>query len=163
MVAWRWVAGVRVGKEDYEVSGNPGQSQEDIMRVLPVLKVPWEEGEEPEDLLAALTWRRVIVHDETWIKLRTSFYDSREWREFRQAWLADNPECTRCGRIDSSNTVHHIGDYSLDHTVLEEGFLESIKHKERLETLCYDCHQEEHIELRIAESLSKSLKGGGGR
>lgn len=153
MVTWRWVASVQVGEEYYEIRGPPGLSREEITPALLRAEVPWEEEEGPEDLLEALTWRRVIVHDETWIKLRTSFYDSREWREFRQAWLAEHPACTRCGRTDSILVVHHIGDYSLDSTVLEEGFLEGLRHSDRLETLCNDCHQEEHIVLRIFESV----------
>lgn len=85
MVTWRWKAGIQVGEEYYEVGGDPGQSREEIMRALEVVEVPWKVEEGPEDWLVALTWRRVIIHDQTWIKLRTSFYDSREWREFRQA------------------------------------------------------------------------------
>jgi len=157
MVTWRWVAGVQVGEEYYEAGGKTGLSREEFTRALLASELPWEEGEGPEDLLGALTWRRTIIHDETWIKLRTSFYDSREWREFRQAWLAEHSACTRCGRTDGILVVHHTGPYSLDNTVLNEGFLEGLRHPDRLETLCNDCHQEMHIGLRIAESLI--LKG----
>lgn len=163
MVTWRWVAGVQVGEEYYEGGGEPDLSLEEITRALLKSEVPWEEEEGPEDLLAAITWHRVIVHDETWIKLRTSFYDSREWREFRQVWLAEHPACTRCGRTDGILVVHHTDDYTVDSTVIDEGFLEGLRHPERFETLCNDCHQEMHIDLRIAESLSKWLKGGRGR
>jgi hypothetical protein len=162
MVIWRWVGGVQVGEEYYEVRvrGDPSMSREEIMRALSASEFPWEEGEGPEDLPAAITWHRVIVHDETWIKLRTSFYDSREWREFRQAWLAEHPACTRCGRTDGILVVHHTDDYTVDSTVIDEGFLEGLRHPERLETICNDYHQEIHIDLRIAESLSNWLKVG---
>jgi len=163
MVTWRWVGVIQVGEKRNTYRGNPGVSLEEITRALLKSEVPWEEKEGPEDLLAAITWRRVIVHDETWIKLRTSFYDSREWREFRQAWLAEHSVCTRCGRTDGILIVHHTGDYHIDLTVINEGFLESLRHPERLETLCNDCHQEISIDFRIAESLSKWLKGGRGR
>jgi len=152
MVTWRWVAGVQVGKEYYEARGAPGLSREEFTQALLAAEVPGEAEERSEDLLAALTWRRVIVHDHTWVKLRTSFYDSREWREFRLRWLEEHPACTRCGRTDGILVVHHIGDYSLDHTVLDEGFLKGLIHPERFDTTCNDCHQEMHIGLRIAES-----------
>jgi len=163
MVTWRWVGVIQIGEKHNTYWGNPGVSLEEIMRAPSASEGHWEEEEGPEDLPAAITWHRVTVHDETWIKLRTSFYDSREWREFRQAWLAEHPACTRCDRTDGILIVHHTDDYGIDRTVIDEGFLESLCHPERLETLCNDCHQEISIDLRIAESLSKLLKRWGGR
>ena len=99
----------------------------------------------------ALTWWRVIRHDRRWIQLRNSFHMSREWKDFRRAWLADHPACVRCGRTDGLLQVHHAGTDTLDHTAFDEGFLEALRHPERFKTLCGDCHKEGHAYMIEAE------------
>lgn len=98
-----------------------------------------------------LKWWRQISHDKRWIRIRNSFHGSKEWGEFRRRWLEKHPACARCGRTDSVLQVHHTGPYTLDRTVLDEGFLEGLRHPDRLETLCRDCHKNEHGVLILVE------------
>jgi len=115
-----------------------------------------EPSVELEDLcsrLKSLRWRKVIRHHQKWFLLRASFYRSEEWKRFRLQWLQDHPACVRCGRTDGILQVHHAGHYNLDHTVMEEGFLEGLKHPERFETLCQDCHYKEHENLIAVEEF----------
>lgn len=103
-----------------------------------------------------IKWRKVIVHDKRWMRLRNSFHGSNEWKSFRNRWLTENPVCARCGKSGGIFQVHHKPPYNLDSTVLEEGFLEGLKHSERFETLCRDCHKGKHADTIEYE---KSFKG----
>jgi tetratricopeptide (TPR) repeat protein len=98
-------------------------------------------------------WKKIIKHNDKWIRLRKSFNDSKEWHQFRLQWLQTHPACVRCGRTDGVLQVHHAGEYSLDSTVMEEGFLEGLEHPERFETLCVKCHYQEHMPLILNESV----------
>jgi len=95
----------------------------------------------------SLTWEKAILHDERWIPLRDSFYHSKEWKQFRLQWIQAHLTCERCGCTDGVLQVHHRGSYTLDNTVLGEGFLEPLRHPERFETICKDCHYKEHEAL----------------
>jgi tetratricopeptide (TPR) repeat protein len=106
-------------------------------------------------MLESVKWEKAIPHSKIWISLRKSFYGSNDWKQFRIQWLQKYPVCVRCGRTDVVLQVHHAGQYSLDNTVIDEGFLEGLKHSERFETLCVECHYHEHKPLILHESVSK--------
>lgn len=106
---------------------------------------------------AKLKWWKQISHDQRWIRLRNSFHGSNEWKEFRSRWLTENHTCARCGRTDGVLQVHHIDSYTLDRTVMDEGFLEGLKHPERFETVCLDCHKDEHAAMIEAEKKREVL------
>jgi 5-methylcytosine-specific restriction endonuclease McrA len=103
--------------------------------------------------LKSVKWKKVIRHTNIWINLRKSFNYSEEWAHFRMQWLQTHPACVRCGRTDVVLQVHHAGQNSLDSSVMEEGFLEGLKHPERFETLCVECHYQEHKPLILNESV----------
>jgi len=144
MVSTRWVTDFDMGivpqppnVEHYVKSG------EQFIQVLTddpdelILLRPGEDGH-------GVTWRRFIVYDERWIRLRRSFIQSPEWRAFRLAWLDEHPACARCDRTYGSLHIHHVSPYTLRLTVLDEGFLEGLRHPERFKTMCGDHHIESH-------------------
>jgi len=96
---------------------------------------------------------KVIGPSREWTRLRNSFYGSREWREFRLGWLAEHSACARCDQTEGSLRVHDVGQNALRLTVLEEGFLEGMRHPERFETICSECHYQEHALLIMGEQL----------
>lgn len=96
-------------------------------------------------------WR--IPHTKLWIRVRRSWIQGKVWREFSREFRAQHPDCARCGA--PSFCTHHAGQHSLDHTVLEHGFLEPLEHPERFAALCSDCHYEGHQGLIEAERARK--------
>ena len=96
----------------------------------------------------------IIVHDKKWIKLRRSFRKSKEWEEFRLNFLKKHPKCNRCRK--KAKVVHHISPFTLDTTVIHEGFLFGLKFENRFEALCGDCHYLEHEDLIESE---KGIRG----
>jgi hypothetical protein len=114
-------------------------------------------------MLKSVKWEKHIIHTKIWIKMRDSFHDSKEWKQFRLQWLQAHPACVRCGRTDGVFQVHHAGHYNLDRTVIEEGFLEGLKHPERFETLCSGCHYKEHEFIISEESVLKEAPGRGSK
>ena len=175
MVSTRWDLTIKLEGEITGLSAPPEKSQEEIvdriiswsednsfliwegygdtlpMGWMPLSWISLNKVEKIEELRNIITWKRLIVHDERWIKIRSSFYGSREWKEFRRAWLEKHPACVQCSRTDGILQVHHTGFNTLDMTVLDEGFLEGLHHPERFETICYDEHQEKHSHLIEAE------------
>jgi hypothetical protein len=101
--------------------------------------------------------RFLIPHTPLWIKARTSFYKSAEWKTFRQSFLEQHPQCARCGA--KAQQVHHVPPFNLDATVIKEGFLEGLKHPDRFESICLDCHEREHEDLIKSEIMTGSRKG----
>lgn len=113
--------------------------------------------------LKSVAWQKHIIHTKIWISLRRSFHDSKEWKQFRLQWLQTHPKCVRCGRTDGILHVHHAGNYNLDRTVMEEGFLEGLKHPERFETLCSGCHYNLHEFGISQDSVWKEAPGRGSK
>ncbi len=97
-----------------------------------------------EEVVQLMT--NTVLHDQNWIKMRNGFYQSAEWKKFRLNWIETNKTCVKChrGKEEVTLQVHHTGKYALDMTVMKEGFLESLKHPERFETMCRECHFNEH-------------------
>ncbi len=81
------------------------------------------------------------------------FYKSKEWRHKRKEILyRDNNECQKCkraGRYSKAETVHHKRHLKkFPELALMDGNLES---------LCYQCHNEEHPEKLQTEVTKKKL------
>ena len=153
MVAWRWDLTSRAEEGGVWFYGIPGLTRSEVVEEYSNLlaETLGIESLTLEDVERHFTWNKPVIHDIAWIRLRSSFYGSREWKEFRLEWLAEHPACVRCGRMDGILQVHHAGLTSLDETVMEEGFLEGLKHPERFETICRDCHELDHQELIKSE------------
>lgn len=96
-----------------------------------------------------------IPHNEIWLKVRRSFFRSIEWKTFRFAYLRQNSICNRCGQI--ATVVHHKPPYTLDSTVIQEGFLGPLKFTDRFEALCKECHYREHMALIESEQSKKHI------
>ena len=101
------------------------------------------------------SWKKKIKHNDKWIRVRNSFTNCKEWDYFRLQWLQTHLTCVRCGRTDGVLQVHHAGHYNQDSVVMEEGFLEGLKHPERFETLCEACHYAKHMGLIKSEFAIK--------
>ena len=97
----------------------------------------------------------IAIHDELYIKARDSFYRSKEWKNFRQAFLERYPLCQRCGK--QAVHVHHIEGFEIDSTILRDGFLKPLEDWKRFEAICGECHFMQHEELIKYE---KQLKIG---
>ena len=153
MVAWRWDLTSRAEEGRVWFYGIPGLTRSEVVEEYSNLlaETLGVESLTLEDVERHFTWNKPVIHDIAWIRLRSSFYGSREWKEFRLEWLAEHPACVRCGRMDGILQVHHAGLTSLDETVMEEGFLEGLKHPERFETICRDCHELDHQGLIKSE------------
>ena len=81
------------------------------------------------------------------------FYKSTEWRHKRQEILKrDNNECQKCkcaGRYSKAETVHHKRHLKkFPELALMDGNLES---------LCYQCHNEEHPEKLQTINTKKKI------
>lgn len=59
--------------------------------------------------------------------------------------------------MDGILQVHHAGLNTLDMTVMEEGFLEGLKHPEHFEAIRRDCHELEHQGLIKSEREHSQL------
>lgn len=120
----------------------------------------------PEERLVILPYiegEEVIKHTPYWIKVRASFYTSKEWKTFTKRFIAEsNHICSECkrkiekgfkSRFDENYGVclqtHHAN--TLDTTVIEHGFLEGLTHKENFSLICSDCHTQKHIFMIVAE------------
>lgn len=103
----------------------------------------------------------VVTHTDYYIKARQSFVHSKEWRFFRSAFLELHPACVRCKSVKDLQ-VHHAGLFTVDVTLINEGFLLPLTHLERFEALCGDCHFGEHEELIVGEKIIKSLSDTNG-
>lgn len=81
-------------------------------------------------------------------------YNTSTWRKLRIEKLKINPLCERClkkGIIKSGIEVHHKIPISQGKTIIEKerlGF-----NIDNLETLCKECHKEEHSQYLIEKSL----------
>ena len=84
--------------------------------------------------------RSDVTKKSVYRNLVSSFYSSEEWNRFRASWLQKYPLCHRCGKTKETMQVHHRIGYNLSRTIIEEGFLEGLKHPERFWTLCRRCH-----------------------
>lgn len=91
----------------------------------------------------------IVPHSRLWLRVRLSFQNSKEWKAFRNQFLEKHPDCARCGK--KADIVHHRNFYTLNSRVVEEGFLEGLRHEERFGSLCFDCHYQVHEELIITE------------
>lgn len=104
------------------------------------------------DIKTKIKWSKTIRYDKdsNYLKLTSSFYSSKEWKQFRLSWLKEHPECFKCGKTDEVMQVHHLEEYKLVSTILYEGFLEPLRDKNRFRTLCYRCHAIKHGRIIIA-------------
>lgn len=155
MVAWCWVLRPRADKGLDMFIGTRGLTRSQVVQEYSNI-LAGTVGAEPltlEEVERLFTWNKIVVHDRAWKRLRGSFNNSTEWREFRLEWLAEHPACVRCGQMDGILQVHHVGLDTLDMTVMEEGFLEGLKHPERFETVCQDCHYLGHLSLINGEKM----------
>ncbi len=155
MVAWCWVLRPRVDEGRDMFIGTRGLTRSQVVQEYSNI-LAGTVGAEPltlEEVERLFTWNKIVVHDRAWKRLRGSFNNSTEWREFRLEWLTEHPVCVRCGQMDCILQVHHVGLDTLDMTVLEEGFLEGLKHPERFETVCQDCHYLGHLSLINGEKM----------
>lgn len=91
------------------------------------------------------TCRPIILHTREYIKVRDSFYGSKEWKDFRDFFLQLFPTCGKCGK--PADTVHHKAQYAIDLTLVKEGLLKPLKDFTRFESLCHDCHYKSHKSL----------------
>lgn len=98
--------------------------------------------------------RLIILHTGEYIKARDSFYTSREWKDFRDFFLHLFPDCEECKK--PADSVHHKGYYTIDLTLIEEGFLRPLKDFTRFGSSCRDCHYFGHIDLIAAEFRRKN-------
>lgn len=82
------------------------------------------------------------------------FYHSRMWRQARLlALVRDNYQCQRCkqrGLIKEGNIVHHIVPLKEDWDRRTE--------LDNLETICADCHNQEHPEKAANYSNKSKLR-----
>ena len=115
-------------------------------------KALWRQVEEmsPEERLKVLPLNLLspygtVLHTKYYIKVRTSFVSSVVWKNFRRSFLVTHSKCERCRKV--ATVVHHRSLYTVDRTIIAEGLLESLKHLERFEALCQDCHYDEHEDM----------------
>jgi len=87
----------------------------------------------------------IIVHNKKWIELRDSFNRSKEWQNFRLDFLKKHPKCEECSK--KASVVHHKTPFTLDLTVVYEGFLFGLQFESRFQSLCMDCHFGEHEKM----------------
>jgi 5-methylcytosine-specific restriction protein A len=78
-------------------------------------------------------------------------YNTGTWRKLRLWYLSEHPLCERClkekGKIQSAIDVHHKIEIDKGHTLMEKRTLGF--DVENLESLCKDCHKEEHKKRRL--------------
>ena len=80
---------------------------------------------------------------EEWVKIRNSFYQSKEWRAFRQEIIKERGnKCEKCKKQVTSFIIHH--NRNIGFVVVEEGFLNELKHMDRFTVECRECHEDEH-------------------
>jgi len=90
----------------------------------------------------------VAKHTLEYIKLRTSFNGSKEWREFSRTLRTERGFCARCGQVkDDAHPLqtshgHELGE-TVDSTFIQHGFLYALK-PENFEVLCALCHIKDH-------------------
>ena len=85
-------------------------------------------------------WKKKLRNNSKYKSLASSFYRSKEWKQFRLSWLEKHPVCSECGEIKEIMQVHHKDEFGVFNTVLTEGFLEPLKDTNRFSTLCDRCH-----------------------
>ena len=82
-----------------------------------------------------------MAHSRQYVRLM----NSKRWRDLRNDWLSDHPECEQCkreGRVALAQCVHHVTpvesgrtDMECEHLAFSRGNLMS---------LCYACHAQIH-------------------
>lgn len=87
--------------------------------------------------------------------LGQKYYNSRIWHRLRSTKLLEQPLCERCleqGRTTLATDVHHITPFLtyLD----EESRWEAFKDYDNLMSLCEQCHNEIHKEMRKRNNIS---------
>ena len=101
--------------------------------------------------------KKNIIHKNRreWVKVRNSFYGSREWIEFRWDFLESHNKCEVCGCTksfnDASLQVHHKEPYNMDVNSLNEKIVDMLNHLERFAVICADCHLLNHYPILKAE------------
>lgn len=95
-------------------------------------------------------WKKQMRHNSKYRSVASSFYQSKEWKNFRLSWLEKHPVCSECGEIKETMQVHHKDKFGVFHTALTEGFLEPLKDTNRFSSLCLRCHQKKSGSLIIA-------------
>jgi hypothetical protein len=90
-----------------------------------------------------------------WVKIRNSFYQSKEWRAFRQTIIKERGnKCEKCKKQVTSFIIHHKRNIGM--VVVEEGFLNELKHMDRFTVECRECHEDEHGSY--IKAMNKPLK-----
>jgi len=83
-------------------------------------------------------------HDNT-----QKYYNTKQWRNLRNYYIRRNPLCELClskGIVKPANEVHHLQPFSTGKTEDERYSLLTDEHN--LMSLCYECHDEIHRQLR---------------
>jgi len=112
-------------------------------------------------------WKKKLRHNSKYKSLASSFYRSKEWKQFRLSWMEKHPVCSECGEKKEIMQVHHKDEFGVFNTVLTEGFLEPLKDTSRFETLCFRCHaiREGRIIIATREQIERwpqaIIPGGG--
>lgn len=74
---------------------------------------------------------------------QNKFYKGRKWQRCRDTYIKEHPLCERClkkGIATPGEHVHHI--IELDENNYTNPMI--ALNPDNLETLCYECHREEH-------------------
>lgn len=75
-------------------------------------------------------------------------YKSPRWIKLRKQKLLLNPFCERClekGIYNPTKIVHHVEHITDKNYMLDEVFF----NLDNLESLCFNCHQEEHFKTKV--------------
>ena len=85
-------------------------------------------------------------------QLRAKVYNSRQWRELRNWYIASHPLCERCeaeGRTTPATAVHHVISFTkfFDNGEITAKALQYAYDKSNLQALCDRCHKKAHGQL----------------
>lgn len=96
--------------------------------------------------------KKDIIHNHRtiWIKVRNSFYGSKEWRAFRLEILKIKSCCEICESVEHLS-IHHAETFHMDVYSLKCKIIDMMKQPENFEVLCEDCHLLEHYDLLYVE------------
>lgn len=84
-----------------------------------------------------------MAHSRLYVRLM----NSKRWRDLRNDWLSDHPECELCkreGRVTLAQCVHHITPVESGRTDMECEDLAFNRSGCNLMSLCYECHAQVH-------------------